>query len=182
MISNLEISENIKENHFLSNRCWFVAYTVVAAEAKAEKEITEAGFEAFAPTITKISIKHGRRRSLLEPIFPRYIFVKFDRENDEWGAIQELKSVQFIIRNNTMPAKVPTIVVDRIRRAAEAGVFSSKSALIEGDGVEIEEGPFRNLIGKVKSASPRKRVKVLLNILGQDTAVEIEACFLKKLR
>ena len=181
-MSNLSLSERLNALSYQQLKSWFVAYTVVAAETKAEKEITEAGYEAFAPTITKISIKHGRRRSLLEPIFPRYIFVKFDRENDEWGAIQELKSVQFIIRNNTMPAKVPTIVVDRIRRAAEAGVFSSKSALIEGDGVEIEEGPFRNLIGKVKSASPRKRVKVLLNILGQDTVVDMDACFLKKLR
>lgn len=181
-MTTLSLSERLNMLAYQRLKSWFVAYTAVASEARAEKEITEAGFDAFAPTITKTVVKHGRRRSLLEPVFPRYIFVQFDRSNDEWGAIQDLKSVQFIIRNNNMPAKVPTIVVDRIRRAAEAGVFSSKSALVEGDGVEIEEGPFRNLIGKVKSASPRKRVKVLLNILGQDTTVDIDACFLKKLR
>lgn len=181
-MSNLSPSERLNMLAYQQLKSWFVAYTMVAAEAKAERDVREAGFEAFAPTITKTVIKHGRRRDLLEPVFPRYIFVCFDRERDDWGLIQELRHIQFIIRNNMMPAKVPTIVVDRLKRATDAGVFSSKSALVDGDSVEIEEGPFRDLIGKVKSASPRKRVKVLLNILGRDTTVDIDACFLKKIR
>ena len=167
---------------FSTGDAWFAAYTDIAAEPTAIKEITNCGFNAFTPMAVRFLHKHGHKREINEPVFQRYVFVEFDRELDDWGSIDHLDGVQFVIKNNMMPVKIPTIIIDRLQRAQEAGVFSPKSALAINDRVEIEEGPFKNLIGKVASASPRKRIKVLLNVLGRDTAVDIDPCYLKKLR
>lgn len=151
-----------------------------------ERAINELGFETYVPVETKREMVSGRRVVLVQPVFGRYVFVRFDREADDWGEIKRedqfsrgIKGVHRVLRDAfDAPIRVPDTVMSFIRWAETAGVLTPTRGLAPGATVEIEGGPFAGLIGKLKSASKHKRAKVLLKMLG---TVDVETCFLKKI-
>jgi transcriptional antiterminator RfaH len=162
---------------FPLGRAWFVVAVWGNSEKTAAKDIEDMGFGIFYPTETRQKLRRGRKVMSTDPVFPGYLFVHFDRERDEWGAINDVDGVVGILKNGVFPSRIPDLVIDRLMNMVAAGAFETASKLNGGDTVEITEGHFAGLLAKVKSASPRKRVKVLLDGLG---ALEIDPCFLRK--
>lgn len=147
-----------------------------------ERRINELGFETYGPIERKLKIINRRKHERVTPLFGCYIFARFDRERDDWGNINpdQARGAYGVLKNLDMPARVPDIVIDRLRRAEDAGVFDytkPSSAFNKGDMLEIQEGPYKDFIGKVKSAEPRKKVKLLMDRLG---VVEIDPQYLAK--
>jgi transcriptional antiterminator RfaH len=67
----------------------------------------------------------GRYRSLVEPMFPRYLFIQLDDEGDDWGPIRSTIGVANMVRFGMMPARVPDGLVQLLRgREDEQGVQS----------------------------------------------------------
>lgn len=163
---------------FPLGRGWFVVCVWGGCEQIADEDISELGFETFSPRHSVTKIMRGRRVITSIPIFPGYLFVKFDREADNWGAINHISGVIGILENRQMPSRVPDIIIERLRNMEEAGVFEKASALRIGEQVEIMEGPFAGELARIKSATAKKRVKILLGML----RLEIDPCFLRKVR
>lgn len=164
---------------FPLGRGWFVACVMGQQAHKAVKEIGELGLPVFYPTQTVQKVVRGRKTFSNVPIFSGYMFVSFDRERDNWGAILEVNGVIAILQNLNIPVRVPDLIIERLKNMVAAGVFEKASALAVGDRVEITEGPFAGLFAKVKSASPRKRAKVLLEEL-RAVPVDIDTYALRK--
>lgn len=162
---------------FPLGRAWFVVAVFGRHERDAAADITALGFDMFCPVQTGVRMIRGRKVECTDPVFPGYLFVHFDRERDEWGSINDIDGVIGILSNGGFPSRVPDIIISRLQNMVAAGVFDSAGEMKAGEVVEITEGPFAGLLAKVKSASPRKRVKVLLDNLG---AIDIDCCFLRK--
>ncbi len=155
---------------------WFVAS--VWQDGKAVKEIRKLGFDVFSPTQGVVKITRGRKVLTNKPIFPGYLFVRFDREREDWGQINDINGVIGILDNMQIPCAIPDLVIERLRNWVDAGVFERESSLQSGQAVEITEGPFMGLLAKVRSASPRKRARVVLD--GFMAVIDIDTCFLRK--
>lgn len=176
---------------FVSGPAWFVAFASPAEmhwskgalgwDFPVVRRIEEAGFETFVPLERSTVMRNGRRRELIRPLFGGYLFVRFDRSSDEWANIKHIQGViDLLTDNDKFPIRVPDAEIRKFQRWEEAGVFDfrrGRSAFSEGDTVEIKEGPFAGFIAKVRSASPRKRVKLLLGALGE---LSIDPTFLAK--
>ena len=165
---------------FPLGRAWFVAGVMGRQEAAAASDIRALGFDVFCPMQTRPKRERGRRVERSEPLFAGYIFASFDRELDDWGSILEVDGVMDILSNGQLPVRVPDVEIQRLRQAEQAGVFdftSPASSLAIDERVEITEGPFAGLIGRVRKAAANKRVKILLDALG---AVDVDPTFLRK--
>ena len=165
---------------------WHVACVWSRMEFPAIKEIEASGLEAYTPKSKHLRIiqKHGAgpKTTYERPLFPGYIFVRFDIEAQEWyHPIMTADGVREILCNQQIPMRVNAEVIDRFRRAEAAGVFDfSKpaSTFREGDRVEVQDGPFAGIVGCVKSATARKRVRILMQFLGGATEADIDASYL----
>lgn len=152
-------------------------YTHPRKEFQARDEIHKLGYETFLPIQTRSVIVRRKRRVLTESLFSRYIFLAREASDDSYGAVNHCRGVQYIIENAGAPAIVPNAKIELLKMAEKAGCFDfskNKSKFQAGDNVEILTGPFTGLIAKVQSASPRKRVKLLMNWLGAEVPVEID--------
>ncbi len=133
--------------------------------------IEAEGYETFVPVERRTIIRNRKKREQIKPLLGSYVFVRFDREADDWGNILSVQGVHDILSNaNDLPLRVPDLEIAKLRRLSEAGVFDftkPRSAFREGDTVRIEDGPFAGLIAKVRSASPKKRIRLLLDGLGK---------------
>lgn len=162
---------------FQIGRAWFVACVFSRQELSVAADIKQLGFPVFCPMERKTRILRGRRVETCNPVFGGYLFVSFDRERESWGSINAVDGVIEILRNGQIPSRVPDILIDRLKNLDAAGVFDAANQLQEGQSVEIMEGPFSGLIAKVKSATAKKRVKILLDFIG---AITIDPCFLRR--
>lgn len=165
---------------FPLGRAWFVVCVMGRNEHEIAREVDGFGFGAFYPVMSRSKVKRGRRVIINDPLFPGYLFAHFDREKDDWGKIEDINGVISILRNGLLPSRVPDNAIEHLRNAEAAGVFDYTkpgSAFREGESVEITEGPFAGLIAKVRAASPKKRVKILLDTFGK---IEIDPGFLRK--
>jgi transcriptional antiterminator RfaH len=177
-------SQSIIPASFQKGPAWFVVFVEWSQmrwdedknSFKLERDIKELGFETFAPPEKLLKIVRQRRRIQIKPAFGRYMFVRFDREADNWGQLMEVRGVYGVLSNAYIPMRIPDIVIERIRRAEQAGAFGLK-ALEPGTAVEIMEGPWTGFIAKVLAASPKKRAKLLLGSIGK---LDIDPCFLRK--
>lgn len=176
---------------FPLGKAWFacvVDYLAMAwdhTKFAIEHDINALGFETFAPREEKIIRRRGRKVKQVSPAFGPYMFVRFDREADDWGHLRpyDFKSghgisgfVQ-IIKNNNIPIRVPDLLIDRLTRAVELGFFGS-DPLPEGARVEVMEGQWAGFLGKIKRARPGKKAEVVMDLL---CTLEIDTCFLRKL-
>jgi len=167
---------------FPLGRAWFLLCYFSTEETNVSDEIRKLGYDIFSPQQSAVVIRRGRRMVVNSALFPGYMFVSFDRERDDWGLLADIDGVIGILKNANNPVRVPTEEIERLRRAEDAGLFdfSNPSAnFTVGQLVEIEgNGPFKGLIARIKSATAKKRVKVLLDTLA---TITIDPVFLKKI-
>lgn len=147
-----------------------------------ERAINDLGFETYVPVERKIKLINRRKHERITSLFGYYIFVRFDREKDKWQRINNEDAVgaHGILKNLDIPVRVPDFLIDRLKRAEDAGVFDYTkpgSVFHKGDTVEIQEGPYKGFIAKVKSAEPRKKVRLLMDRLA---SMEIGSEYLAK--
>lgn len=190
MTTDPSLLHNLVPMSFPKGRGWFVAFVSVGEmywskdkhgveHFPVERRIQEAGFETFVPRETRTIIRARRKVDRTVPLFGPYVFVQFDREYDDWGQIKDIDGVLAILNHMKIPDRVPDLVIEHLKRAHDAGVFdyTRNSAFSQGDEVEIKHGPFSGLIARVRCASPRKKVKLLMDGLG---TMEIDAAFLAR--
>lgn len=132
------------------------------------------GIEVFCP---RVRIQRSTRRGLVwftEALFPNYLFARF-----EWlqahALVRSSPGVSGIVRFGDHVPEVPAAALGELRNYMEDAELKTVSfRLAEGDDVEIVEGPFRGQNGVVKQLLPaRERVKVLLEVLGGVTEVDL---------
>ncbi len=64
---------------------WYLIHTKPARETTAADHLERQGFKTFLPR-TRRQVRHaGRWRERIEAMFPRYLFVRLDTEEDDWA-------------------------------------------------------------------------------------------------
>lgn len=163
---------------------WYVARTHVHAENKASANLKRQGYEVYLPMGRRWRT-HARKREIVNrPLFPGYIFVGFDVAATRWRTIYSTLGVASLITANEQPLRVPDGVIESIRAAEQEGAFDymhAVSKLKPGDTVRIATGPFADLIGQLQSHVSKDRVRVLLNILGRQSATELSLAELESI-
>ena len=152
-------------------------------EAVAAENLTAQGFDVYLPKFRKTR-RHARRiDSVITPLFPRYLFVGFDREDRGWNSIRSTRGVHEIIQYGEHPACVAPGVVEEIRaREDDRGliVMDYAEKLSSGDRVEIVSGAFCDQFGLFARRNDRDRVVLLLTLLGRPVHVTVPVDFIRR--
>src|SRR5215831_10830985 len=86
---------------------WYLAHTRPNNERKAEFHLNAQGFVTFLPQIEK-TIRHARRLATVRrPLFPRYLFVRFDVTQDRWLSVNGTIGVGRLVMQDGRPVAVP---------------------------------------------------------------------------
>lgn len=155
---------------------WYAVYTQPQREMMACEHLERQGFEVVAPRYMKRR-RHARRvEDVPVPLFPRYIFARFDVSDAAWRVIRSTRGVVEIVRSGSKPLPVPIGIVEEIgRRLDEAGCMhlAEKSGLCPGDRIRIESGPFAEYEAIFQSVRDEDRVVALLSLLGREVRAEV---------
>ena len=172
-------------------RHWYVLHTYPGEEEAVARNLKQRIeslamedkiFGVIVPKEKKIKIKNGKRKVIEERIYPGYVFVEMVVTDDSWYVARNTPRVTGFIGAGTTPIPVSQKEVDILkqRMGVEAPQFKIDVAL--GSLVKINDGPFKDFEGKVSDVDEaRGKLKVLVNIFGRDTPVEVDSLQVKKL-
>lgn len=109
------------------------------------------------------------------PLFPNYLFARINAQSEEYGYVAWSPGVKRIVSFNGTPAPIENEIVEFLKRQTrEAGFIPARSNLKVGQEVRIDGGPFDSLVGMIQEPpNARGRVRILVNLLNQQTRVEI---------
>lgn len=148
-----------------SRRAWYLIYTKPRQEVIAAENLTRQGFSTFLPLIAVKCRSSARCYRPTEPLFPRYLFIHFDADTDDWSPIRSTIGVYHLVRFGDQPARVPGEMIETLRQQCEAGVYRriNQAVLRVGDKVRILQGVAKDYEGIVMARSGRDRVELLLS-------------------
>ena len=155
---------------------WYLIYTKPQQEKIALENLTRQRYHSYLPLIQRQ--KRHRRRGLrvVEPMFPRYLFVHLS-DNDNWGPIRSTKGVAHMIRFGKTPATVPDDLIEGFRAGEdETGVHAYIAPEHRpGDRVVISAGPMTGYEAIFTAASGKERVLLLLEVAGKMAKLQLAA-------
>lgn len=155
---------------------WFAVLTKPRAEALAVANLTRQGYQCLFPRTKRWLRSAAGMVHKVESLFPRYVFLNANPDLTSLAPVRSTQGVCGIVRFGLMPAPVPARVVDAIQARIDAddGFVRLKAPeLSEGARVRVTEGPFGGLEGVFQTLSGPGRVRLLLDFLGTQHAVDV---------
>jgi transcription antitermination factor NusG len=156
---------------------WAVARSVPNHDRLAAECIALAGFEIFVP---RVRSKVGAKWRTM-PLFPSYLFVRIE---SQWRAIERTMGVFAVVKNGSMPARCPDVEIKQLlERADPDGIIRlgarpsslSRHEFTPGAAVSIAAGPLAGFSGLYAGQKAADRELILLDLLGRQTPVTIDA-------
>ena len=136
-------------------------------------------FDVVIPMEDVVEIKGGRKVTVPKKVFPGYILVRVYMSDDSWFGVRNTPGVTGFVGSGTKPTHLSRREVERILgvKKPEEGEKAAprfKPAWDVGETVRVVDGPFADFNGVIEEINlDQSKVRVLVNIFGRDTPVEL---------
>jgi transcriptional antiterminator NusG len=165
---------------------WYVVHTYAGYENKVKanlesriKTMQMEGkiFRVHIPMEDVMEIKGGKKQIVQKKVFPGYLLVKMEYDNDSWYVVRNTPGVTGFVSAGTGQKPTPLS-----RREIEKILVVKKEehkpavrlGFEEGDVVRITSGPFADFNGTISEINAdQAKLKVLVNIFDRETPVEL---------
>ena len=117
------------------------------------------------------------RDKVVEPLFPRYLFIQVDADEQSLAPVRSTLGVAGLVRFGHLLRPVPDVIIDYLKQQEYAGTGLRSDDTCPhqpGDEVEILEGPFAGLSGIFHTATGEERALVLLELLGRQNTIQVQ--------
>jgi transcriptional antiterminator RfaH len=160
----------------LADAPWYVAQVRPNALHMAVRGLTRQGFGLFLPKVASDKKKTAGVELPWTPLFPGYIFVRFDPTRPAWRAINSTRGVAKLVGFGAEgPRPVPRgLIGDLQARCNENGLLLAPNDLAPGDRVLVLRGPFADFVTEIERIEPDRRIWLLIEIMGRKTRVGVE--------
>ena len=166
---------------------WYVVHSYAGYENKvkanlesriASLDMEEYIFQVEVPTEEVTEVKNGKRMQVQRKVFPGYILVRMDLNDESWGAVRNTPGVTGFVGATSRPSPLTVDEVVRILVPATQKKETRPQVKVVdfevGESVTVMDGPFATLPATISEISPdAQKVKVLVSIFGRETPVEL---------
>jgi transcriptional antiterminator NusG len=176
---------------------WYVVHTYAGYENKvksnlesriASMNMEDRIFECVIPMEDVIEFKGGKRVTVQKKVFPGYLLVRCELDDDSWRVVRNTPGVTGFVGLGAKPTPLSRKEVESILQVQPAGADGApKKArhrpMFEiAESVRVREGPFADFTGTIADINDdQMKLKVLVNIFGRETPVELEFSQVAKL-
>lgn len=153
---------------------WYVAETLPAREEIAIQNLRRQQFISFYPRFRKLR-RHARRQgTVLSPLFPGYVFIRFDPDRQPWHSINGTFGIRRLVSaTNARPQPIPEAVIQHILARCQDDIARLLDSPEPGQSVRIIAGPFADKLALIEKLDGKGRVRLLLDLLGGPCSVDM---------
>jgi len=161
-----------------SERKWYLVYCKPKAEYTARDNLARQGFKVYLPCLTRFKQKNRKLFRTVEPLFSRYLFIELSTVSDDWSPIRSTLGVSNLVSFGKVPTPAPDTLVSELKsreKYLDTHRFVDLADLNKGDEVRINAGALAGFTGQFIQRNSQDRVIVLLNIMEQQSRVNLPA-------
>jgi transcriptional antiterminator NusG len=178
---------------------WYVVHSYAGYENKVKTnlesriqslDMEDYIFQVEVPTEEVVEIKNGKRQQVQRKVFPGYILVRMDLNDESWGAVRNTPGVTGFVGATSRPSpltldEVVRILAPAVQKAAPAaagqktGTATAEKPAVTvdynvGESVTVMDGPFATLPATISEIDAvHQKLHVLVSIFGRETPVEL---------
>lgn len=173
-----------------SQKLWYAIHTYSGYEEKVGESIRQRAdslemkdkiFQVLVPKEKMIEVKNGKRKVVEKKIFQGYVIVEMKLSEDAWYIVRNTPNVTGFVGSGTDPTPLEQEEVDKILKRMGREEPKYKMNFSVGEVVNIIDGPFKDTDGTINEVDETKgKLKVLVNMFGRETPVELDSLQVKK--
>ena len=180
----------IRESAYDRPGGWFVVHTQSGYEKKVKQNLQarttsmhleDRILEVEIPMEDVDEFRSGKKVTVSKKVFPGYLLVRCHLDDEAWSVIRDTPGIVNFVGAGGKPSKLGRSEVETFLPVAdesEAVVPKRSKARFGfgvGETVRVKEGPFADFSGAIVEINEDQlKVKVLVNIFGRETPVELE--------
>ncbi len=169
---------------------WYVVHCYSGYENKVKTNLfarvkslnlDERIYEVEIPMEDVAEIKNGKRVSVRRKVFPGYVMVRADMDDEVWTAIRNTPGITSFVGSGSKPTplskrEVESMLAFKTPEEMRTSTVRKPSHGFEiGDTVQVKEGPLADFSGQISEINAdQMKLKVLFNIFGRETPVELD--------
>jgi transcription termination/antitermination protein NusG len=171
---------------------WYVVHAYSGHEDKVRNNLMKRVdsmdmhdriFEVLVPTEDVIEIKDGQRRHVAKRTFPGYILVNMIMSDESWYVVRNTPGVTSFVGSGNKPVPLQEKEIKSIQKQIKAEAPKVRVEYQVGENVRVIDGPFSDFHGKVDEINADKgKLKVLVNMFGRETPVELDLLQVERLK
>jgi len=171
---------------------WYVVHTYAGYEGKVKANLEsriqslnmeDRIYQVEVPTEEVVEVKGGKRQTVQRKVFPGYVLVRMDLDDESWGAVRHTPNVTGFVGSGSHPSPLSKDEVIKILvPAPEKTKAAPKMEFEVGESVIVTDGPFQTLNATINEINlDSQKLKVLVSIFGRETPVELSFSQVAKL-
>jgi len=139
-------------------------------------------FHVLVPVEERVEVKNGQRKTVEYEIFPGYILVQMEMTDESWYVVRNTPGVTGFVSSGNTPVPLDPAEVEAIQHQMGQEQPKPRIDVEVGESVRVTAGPFDGFIGAVDQIDVNKgKVRVLVNMFGRETPVELDFSQVDKL-
>jgi transcriptional antiterminator NusG len=166
-------------------RKWYAIQTYSGYEKAVERNLKQKAqsegmfgqkiFDVLVPLEKKVKIKNGKKVEVEENFYPGYVLVDMIADEDSWYLVRNTPRVTGFVGAGTVPVPLTPKEIEFIWGRLKDQKVTHTVKVNLGDNVQIVDGPFKGMEGKVEAINNEKgKLKVNVNMFGRETPVELD--------
>ena len=178
---------------------WYVVHTQSGYEKKVTANLNariqsmnmeDKIYEIVIPMEEVDEFKNGKKQTVLKKVFPGYLLVRCQMDDESWYCVRNTPGITGFVGQAVKGQKptplsrreVKTFLSPKTNAQADAPRRKAKLDYEEGESVRVKEGPFADFTGEIAEINAdHLKLKVLVNIFGRETLVEMDFSQVAKL-
>ena len=194
-----EASESVLDDPTLRPGQWYVVHTQSGYEKKVTANLEariqsmnmeDKIYEIVIPMEEVDEFKNGKKQTVQRKVFPGYLLVRCVMDDESWYCVRNTPGITGFVGQSRQGQKptplsrreVKTFLTPKTEGADAAPRRKAKLDYEEGESVRVKEGPFADFTGQIAEINAdHMKLKVLVNIFGRETLVEMDFSQVAKL-
>jgi transcriptional antiterminator NusG len=194
-----EVEEEPYDDPLLRPGQWYVVHTQSGYEKKVTANLNariqsmnmeDKIYEIVIPMEEVDEFKNGKKQTVMKKVFPGYLLVRCQMDDESWYCVRNTPGITGFVGQAVKGQKptplsrreVKTFLSPKTNAQADAPRRKAKLDYEEGESVRVKEGPFADFTGEIAEINAdHLKLKVLVNIFGRETLVEMDFSQVAKL-
>jgi transcriptional antiterminator RfaH len=154
---------------------WYLLYCKRGEQSRAKAHLENQNVECFYPVMKVQKIYRGKKQVMLEPLFPSYMFVRFDFEvGPTFTTIRSTRGVMDFIRFGQQPKEIQGDLVFQLKQLDPDLELASVSLPKKGQKVQVTGGQFSGIEAIYQEPDGETRSIMLVTMINQAVPMSID--------
>ena len=171
---------NIEASNRPYTNAWHLLQCKPREEQRANTNLLNQGYTTFLAEVTESKKTSNGFKEVKTPLFPGYLFIKLNKQTDNWANIRSTRGVNKLVSFGLNPGVVPDTIIEAVKKQTKANNNKETYPFEKGDKVSIATGPFKELQAVFDVRNDQQRAWVFLELMGKWQRIAINDIELNK--